>query len=95
MERAIQTMKRKLAAAALALSATGLPAAAVAQSAPKVSEGIFANRGQCEAALHRIRNQVREQLRPLVPPNVVNETIRNQVYCARFRDGYAIFAPPT
>lgn len=90
-------MTRKLAAAALVLTVAAIPAMAIAQRAPapKMSEGIFANRGQCEAALHRVRNETREQLRPLFPPNVVNRTIRENVYCAPFRNGFAIFAPPT
>lgn len=90
-------MKHKLAAAALALSAAGIPATAIAQGAPvpKMSEGIFPNRGQCEAALHRVRNETRELLRPLFAPNVVNRAIRESVYCAPFRNGFAVFAPPT
>ena len=90
-------MTRKLAAAAFALSVAAIPATAIAQNrpAPKMGEGIFANRGQCEAALHRVRNETREQLRPLFPPNEVNRAIRESVYCAPFRNGFAIFAPAT
>jgi hypothetical protein len=81
-------MRKLILSVAGVISAAALPTAGMAQGAPELIT--FENRGQCEAAVAQIRNEVRRQARDLVRPNETNEIIRENVRCERRGDRFIL-----
>lgn len=82
---------KKVISLALISSVLALPTAVFA--AGDASGGPYKNKGQCESGLANARNDVRKDIKDVIPPNEVNAIVRELVKCVQNPDGTWSWGP--